>query len=51
MATVHRKRKNELRLSSYDRVSSWLISFLVIVGVTVGGWLLIYFTQKWLITK
>jgi hypothetical protein len=47
MATVHRKRRNELRISSYDRVSSWLLSFLVITGVTVTCLLAVYFSQKW----
>jgi hypothetical protein len=47
MATIHHKRKNELRVSSYDRVSSWLLAFLVITGVTVAALLSIYFSQKW----
>src|SRR5262245_30684978 len=47
MATVHRKRKNELRISSYDRVSSWLLAFLVITGVTVGCLVAVYFTTEW----
>ncbi len=47
MATVHHRTKNQLRISSYDRVSSWLLSFLVITGVTVACLLSIYFSQKW----
>lgn len=47
MATVQSKHRNELRISSYDRVSSWLLSSLVITGVAVAGLLSMYFSQKW----
>jgi hypothetical protein len=50
MATVQRFQKNNLRLSAYDRVSSWLISLLAVVGVTVGGLVIIFLTRKFVIT-
>jgi hypothetical protein len=50
MATAGRLPKNNLRLSAYDRVSSWLISLLAVVGITVGSLILIFFTRKFVIT-
>src|SRR5262245_9389667 len=47
MATISQNRRNQLRISSYDRVSSWLLALLVITGVTVGCLLAIYFSAKW----
>jgi hypothetical protein len=47
MATAPTRRKNELRVSSYDRVSSWLLAFLGITGVTVSGLMAIFFSQQW----
>jgi hypothetical protein len=38
--------KYHLRVSSYDRVSSWLVSALVVVGVTVAALVFIYFTRQ-----
>ncbi len=35
-----------LRISSYDRVSSWLVALLVISSITVGGLLSVYLTRK-----
>lgn len=46
MANVHPKRRNELRISSYDRVSSWLLALLVISGVTVFCLVFIYLSQR-----
>lgn len=46
MASVHQRSKNQLRINSYDRVSSWLIALLVITGITVGCLLFIYFTRE-----
>jgi hypothetical protein len=37
---------HHLRVSSYDRVSSWLVSSLVVVGVTVAALVFIYFTRQ-----
>jgi hypothetical protein len=50
MTTASRLPKNNLRLSAYDRVSSWLISLLAVVGITVGALVLIFFTRKFVIT-
>jgi len=36
----------ELRVSAYDRVSSWLVSLLVMTSVVVGSLLSIYFASK-----
>jgi len=44
-----RQRANELRVSSYDRVSSWIVSLLIIACVTVGALLIIYFTRKFIL--
>lgn len=49
MASSPSRPQHELRLSSYDRVSSWLISLLVVVGVTVGSLVLIYVTRELII--
>jgi hypothetical protein len=46
MASIPDRSQHQLRLSSYDRVSSWLISLLVVVGVTVGALVLIYITRQ-----
>jgi hypothetical protein len=47
MASVSPKRRNQLRISSYDRVSSWLLALLVITGVTVGCLVAIYLSETW----
>src|SRR4051812_50227253 len=44
-----RQRANQLRVSSYDRVSSWIVSLLIIACVTVGALLIIYFTRKFIL--
>jgi hypothetical protein len=49
MPTVARHRRQQLRVSSYDRVSSWLVSLLIITCVTVGALMLIYFTRKFIL--
>lgn len=49
MATVPERRPHQLHLSLYDRVSSWLISLLVVVGVTVTALFLIYVTRQLII--
>src|SRR5215208_2117316 len=50
MPTVARHHRQQLRVSSYDRVSSWLVSLLIITCVTVGALMLIYFTRKFILT-
>ena len=42
-------RRQQLRVSSYDRVSSWLVSLLIMACVTVGALVLIYFTRKFIL--
>src|SRR6476469_182488 len=44
-----RQRAKQLRVSSYDRVSSWIVSLLVIAGVAVSALLIIYFTRKFIL--
>ena len=43
MASYESIPKHHLRVSSYDRVSSWLVSSLVVAGVTVAALVFIYF--------
>jgi hypothetical protein len=38
--------QRRLRVSSYDRVSSWLVALLVVAGVTVASLFIIYFTRQ-----
>src|SRR3954447_4066760 len=49
MTTAARHRRQQLRVSSYDRVSSWLVSLLIITCVTVGALMVIYFTRKFIL--
>jgi hypothetical protein len=46
MSNPESSPKHHLRVSSYDRVSSWLVSALVVVGVAVAALVFIYFTQQ-----
>ncbi len=46
MATTNARTKSQLRVSSYDRVSSWLVALLVVVGVTVASLVMTYFGKK-----
>jgi hypothetical protein len=46
MAKSSRSSRHHLRVSLYDRVSSWLVAMLVVTGVTVGSLLIIYFTRQ-----
>jgi hypothetical protein len=45
MPTATRQRRQQLRVNSYDRVSSWLVSLLIVTCVTVGALLFRYFTD------
>jgi hypothetical protein len=49
MPSVHERNESGLQLSAYARVSSWLISLLVVVGVGVGSLVLIYVTRQLII--
>jgi hypothetical protein len=46
MSTQHQLRQHQLRVSAYDRASSWIVSMLVVTGVTVAGLLIVYFTRQ-----
>src|SRR5882757_4849846 len=48
-ATRQRQRRQQLRVSSYDRVSSWLVSLLIMTCVAVGALVVIYFTHRFII--
>src|SRR4029079_18584924 len=37
MPTASRQRRQQLRVNSYDRVSSWLVALLIVTCVTVGA--------------
>jgi hypothetical protein len=43
--------KYELRVNWYDRVSSLLVSLLVIIGVIVAGLVIVYLTRRWSVTQ
>ena len=43
--------QRRLRISSYDRVSSWLVALLVITGLTVGGLLSVYLTRILIVSE
>jgi hypothetical protein len=49
MSTAEPRPRHQLRVSSYDRVSTWIISLLIISGLTVGSLALIYFTHRFII--
>ena len=51
MATYQHIPKHQLRVSSYDRVSSWLVALLVVVGVSVGCLMMIYFTRQFIVGR
>ena len=46
MSSAGKSSSNQLRVSSYDRVSSWLVAMLVVSCVTVGALLFIYLTRQ-----
>ncbi len=46
MSTSRSNLQSQLRVSAYDRVSSWLVSLLVMTSVVVASLLLIYFARK-----
>jgi hypothetical protein len=49
MSTVRQRSKHHLRVSSYDKVSSWIVSLLIIMCVTVGALFIIFITRKFII--
>ena len=49
MAKARSISTRHLRVSPYDRVSSWLVALLVVTGVTVGSLLIIFFTRQILV--
>ena len=46
MAKAPSISSQHLRVSGYDRVSSWLVALLVVTGATVGSLLIVYFTRQ-----
>ena len=46
MSSVPSNSGIHLRVSAYDRVSSWLVSLLVMTSVVVGSLLMIYFARQ-----
>jgi hypothetical protein len=46
MSLPRTKHEYQLRVNSYDRVSSLLVALLVISGVTVVGLLIVYFARR-----
>ncbi len=49
MSSVPQRKKHQLRVSSYDKVSSWIVALLIITCVTVGALFLIYITSHFII--
>ena len=43
--------KYRLRVNSYDRVSSWLVSLLIISSFAVAGLLIVYFTRQFIVAS
>jgi hypothetical protein len=50
MANERSRAKNQLRVSSYDRVSTWIMAMLFVTCIAVISLCLIYFGRKILIT-
>jgi hypothetical protein len=48
MSSVPQRSKQQLRVSSYDKVSSWIVSLLIVTCLTVGSLFLIYITQQFI---
>ena len=46
MSTTVRKKRSHIRVTPYDRVSSLLVSMLVITGLTVAGLLFLFFARQ-----
>jgi hypothetical protein len=46
MSKYPQQPQHQLRISSYDRVSSWLVALLVVVGATVACLIAIYFSNR-----
>jgi hypothetical protein len=46
MSTLPQRSKHQLRVTSYDKVSSWIVSMLIVLCVTVGALFLMYITSK-----
>jgi hypothetical protein len=51
MSTATRHRRQQLRVSAYDRVSSWLVSLLIVTCVTVAALVIIYFTRRFILKE
>lgn len=49
MSTERTRLKNQLRVSSYDKVSTWIMSLLIVTTVTVAALFVIYFTRKFIV--
>jgi hypothetical protein len=51
MASHQQTRQDQLRVTAYDRTSSWIVSMLVVTGVTVAGLLIVYFTRQLIVER
>lgn len=51
MSTVRQQPRHQLRVSAYDKVSTWLVSLLIVTCVTVGALVIIYFTRKFILRE
>src|SRR6185503_8069981 len=46
MSPAPRRSKHQLRVSSYDKVSTWIVSMLIVTCVTVGALFMVFVTQQ-----
>jgi hypothetical protein len=51
MSIAGPRSKHQLRVSSYDKVSGWIVAMLIVTCVTVGALFLIYVTRKFIVTQ
>jgi len=49
MPSTTPRSRQELQVSSYDKVSGWIVALLVVAGVTVGALFLVYITSHFVI--
>ena len=51
MRTNRSAAKNQLRVSSYDRVSSWIVSMLIVTCVTVAALFMVFVSQNFILKE
>lgn len=51
MSKSDQPSRYRLRVNSYDRASSLLVSLLIVASVTVAGLLIVYFARRLIVTQ